>query len=156
MGGDLTPKYHLAKYDARYFQELFAFPDTQILPEEQELPVDDKNLFENNLRTQYQKKILKLKRMQAIQAGIKQEWFGLLESALMARVKLIESYGIWEAQRKGDGNLVMQLTIEREGIVRLFDGFKNISAGIASMQKEIEQLKNKADRPDDLDIAKLI
>ncbi|MEW6014167.1 MAG: hypothetical protein AB1690_02470 [Candidatus Zixiibacteriota bacterium] len=152
MPEELMPKYVLANYDAQYFAELLAYGDAQILPEEAFLPDDTAEDFKRKLALQHRKKVLQLSRARAIAEGIKQPWFRLLEGGLLARIRRIESVEIWEAKRKGEGTTEAALTMEHEGIIRFFNSYAQINRTVAEIERSLEELKNKADRPDDLDV----
>ena len=140
-------KYTEAVFDCKYFRELFALSDENILPQEQIDGNDTPEEIEKKQGIQIAKKVLLYRRLKAMSEGIQHPWFKDLEERLLRKIRIVEATKIWEALEKKDDGQIMKLYAQHEGIKSLFTMFSNINQLLAGLKIEIDELS--AGRPGD-------
>jgi hypothetical protein len=136
-------KYILGDSDSRYFQELLKSADTLLSPEDEIDTDDDEKTRQTKLYIQLAKKQTHFDRLHSVAVGIRQPWFQLVETALMDRVRQIESHLYWDAESRGETLRASTLASERAGIIALFSAFKNVSRDASVLSDQIDALKNQ-------------
>jgi hypothetical protein len=135
--------------DALYFQELFAWPDTLVRPEDEPNVGDPPEVIKQKKEIMLGKLQVRYARMGKVRDFIKDPAFATIETALMHRAKNIERIAIWDAMRKGDDAKELLLWAEHEGIIKFFRVFNNITEDMEKLKEEISNLS----KPDTLTAA---
>jgi len=135
--------------DSTYFRELYAVPDTVILPEDEPVVSDKTEEAEQKKEIKLGKLQKRHGRLAEVYASIKSPGFKHLEISAMYRIRYIERVAIWEALKKGDKSKTAALWAEHEGILRLFLTYNKISEELVKINEDIKILS----KPDTLTAA---
>lgn len=125
-------KYIRGPSKLEYYQELWAFSDTQIFDS------DDRD-------TKLAKLAQRLEKLRAFQRGMEEPWFKALETILMDRVLQIDCEFAWQAWLDGKDSEHRKLGIQRTGIVALFAQLHAVDVQIKQTVTQMEELGSRQD-----------
>lgn len=140
------PQRYYGKGDAIYFMEVMSTMDSDEGIEDIVNGDEAPHIYKEKVLRALTKKQLVYDRIRALKQLITIPAFSLLESAMLARVKFIETRGIWSAKEKGDQVLERKLECEHEGIMRFFDAFNSVSDKLETVGAELKEIQKYVDK----------